>query len=228
MVMGSPAQNLPSTARSAPSPGRPQPSSTAAASGRRAWQQRRLPQWQRDLEVASRSKSAHNLSAGHRKWRCALCPFGGPKYTKFRLWLLFLCECTAHPDVAGHAVQEIHGEICMLLRSMRTRSVYEDIAVRACKGVRAPESDLQAAEEFAQRAATDAEAAEDEDPPLQVRGCPELAKSWHQQTPSFLRASLDQQCCGIVESAGNACITSLLDDQCLRFHQKIAGPQAVS
>ena len=82
-------------------------------------------------------------------------------------------------------MREIHGGICMLLRSMRPSSVYEDIAVRACKGVRAPESHLQAAEEFAQRAATDAEAAEDEDPPLQVRGCPELAKPWHKQTSFF-------------------------------------------
>lgn len=82
-------------------------------------------------------------------------------------------------------MQEIHREICMLLRSMRPSSVFEDIADRACKGVRAPELHLQAAEEFAQRAATDAEAAEDEDPPLQVRGCLELAKSWHQQTSFF-------------------------------------------
>ena len=97
----------------------------------------------------------------------------------------FLVRMHSTPGVAGHAVQEIHGEICMLLRSMRPSSLYEDIAVRACKGVRAPESHLQAAEEFAQRAATDAEAAEDEDPPLQVRGSPELAKSWHQQTSFF-------------------------------------------
>jgi hypothetical protein len=45
---------------------------------------------------------------------------------------------------------------------------------------------LQAAEESAERAATAAEAAEEEeDPPLQVKGCAELAKSRHQQKPFF-------------------------------------------
>ena len=190
MVTGSPAQNLPSTARSAPSPGRPQPSSTAGASARTAWQQRRLLQWQRDLAVASRSRSVHNMSAGLRKWRCVLCPSGAPEFTKIRVVLLSLCECTGYLDVAGHAVQDIHGEICMLLRSMRSSSVYGYIAV--CAMQRAPESYLQAAEEFAQRAATDTEAAEEEDPPLQVRGCPGAGQILATTNRIFfLRASLD-------------------------------------
>ena len=89
-------------------------------------------------------------------------------------------------------------------------SVWGNSSLCDAKVLRATEYHLQAAEEFAQRAATDTEAAEEEDPPLQVRGCPELAKSWHQRTAFFSRASVDQQYCEVSESAGNRCITSLL------------------
>jgi hypothetical protein len=81
-----------------------------------------------------------------------------------------------------------------------------------CEGVRAPKSLLQAAEESAQRAAMDTEAAEEEDPPLQVRGCPELPKSWHKRTVFFLRACLDQQYSVTLKSAGKQMHYIIIDD----------------